>query len=67
MSLRILPLLSTQQNNFLSWWSADIQSKTRHAQTSCAPILGQAGLRARADLQLLIRDLIVVILQRYRF
>lgn len=44
-------------------------SKACHAQTSCAhpPTLGQAGLRARAELQLLTRELVVVISESYKF
>lgn len=43
--------------------------KTCHAQTSCAhpPTLGQAGLRARADHQLLTRELVVVLLESCKF
>lgn len=72
MNVRILPLLSTQLNIFFSpvvCRRPKAASKACHAQTSCAhpPTLGQAGVRARAELQLLTRALVVVISESYTF
>lgn len=69
MNLRILPLLSTQLNFFLACRHPKAARTTHHAQPSCAhpPTLGQAGLRARADLQLLTRELLVLLLESCKF
>lgn len=67
MNVRILPLLSTQLNIFLAQWSADIQRQpVKHAMHK-PPTLGQAGVRARAELQLLTRALVVVLSESYMF